>query len=146
MTAMSEPSHSLAIDIEWAHCDPAGIVWNPHFFEFFDTGTWLLFQQVLGVPRQKLMGHYDILGIPLVEAGANFLAPLKFGDRAELISAASEFRRSSFTISHKLYKNGKLAVDGQEIRVWAGRHPDDAARMRATAIPGDVLERFGSKR
>jgi 4-hydroxybenzoyl-CoA thioesterase len=28
--------------IEWGHCDPAGIVFNSRFFEFFDWGTWTL--------------------------------------------------------------------------------------------------------
>ena len=34
--------------IEWAHCDPAGIVFNSRFFEFFDWGTWTLFEKALG--------------------------------------------------------------------------------------------------
>jgi 4-hydroxybenzoyl-CoA thioesterase len=34
--------------IEWGHCDPAGIVFNSRFFEFFDWGTWMLFEGALG--------------------------------------------------------------------------------------------------
>jgi acyl-CoA thioesterase FadM len=35
--------------IEWGHCDPAGIVFNSRLFEFFDWGTWMLFEAALGV-------------------------------------------------------------------------------------------------
>ncbi len=40
---MSYARNVLPLSIEWAHCDPAGIIWNPRVFEFFDTGTWTLF-------------------------------------------------------------------------------------------------------
>ena len=40
--------------IEWGHCDPAGIVFNSRFFEFFDWGTWMLFEAALGVKPSDL--------------------------------------------------------------------------------------------
>src|ERR1700692_3490137 len=56
--------------IEWGHCDPAGIVFNSRFFEFFDWGTWTLFEAALGVKPHELGPTYGIMGIPLVGAGA----------------------------------------------------------------------------
>jgi 4-hydroxybenzoyl-CoA thioesterase len=134
-------SNRISIEIEWGHCDPAGIVFNPRFFEFFDTGTWILLQNALDVSREKLSARFGI-NIPLVEAGANFIAPLKFGDSAELVSTLIAVRRSSFDVQHQIYKGGKVAVDGLETRVWAGAHPDDPARMRAVPIPDEVLTRL----
>jgi 4-hydroxybenzoyl-CoA thioesterase len=139
---MSFVSNRMPVEIEWGHCDPAGIVFNPRFFEFFDAGTWLLLQIALGVPRHNLSEHFGIIGIPLVEAGANFVAPLKFGDRIELESAVTDLRRSSFDVQHRVYKDGKIAIDGLEKRVWAGAHPDDATRMRAVPIPEEVAARL----
>jgi len=37
---------------------------------------------------------------------------------------------------------GELAVEGRETRVWAGRDPADPSRMKAKAIPEDVIARF----
>ena len=142
---MSYATCRIKLEIEWGQCDPAGIVFNSRFFEMFDMGSWRLFESVLGVPKHKLSEHFGILGMPLVEAGANFTAPLKFGDHAELESTIVEFRRSSFDVRHHILKNGKLAVDGLEKRVWAGRHPDDPARMRAVPIPEDLIARFRIK-
>lgn len=139
---MAYASSRMPLAIEWAHCDPAGIVWNPHFFTFFDTGTWRLFEKVLGVPRAQLNARYGLLGLALVEAGANFTAPLAFGDEAELETTVTEFRRSSFAVRHRISKNGKLAVEAEEKRVWAVAHPVDPTRIATKPIPPEVIERF----
>jgi 4-hydroxybenzoyl-CoA thioesterase len=128
--------------IEWGHCDPAGIVYNARFFEFFDWGTWLLFEAALGVKPQDLAGAFGILGIPLVDAGARFIAPARFGDVVEITSQVSEFRRSSFDVVHRLTVDGAVAVEGTETRVWATRDPANPDKIRAQPIPPDVAAKF----
>jgi len=130
--------------IEWGHCDPAGIVFNSRFFEFFDSSTWLLFEVALGVKRNELATRFDIVGIPLVDARARFLLPVQFGDAVELASGIGEFRRSSFDVQHRLFVGGDVAVEGHETRVWAGRDGDDPTKLKSRAIPPDVIERFKS--
>jgi 4-hydroxybenzoyl-CoA thioesterase len=130
------------LTIEWSHCDPAGIVFNSRFFEYFDWGTWTLFEKALGVRPPDLAGTFGIVGLPLVDAGARFIAPARFGDVVELTSHVSEFRRSSFDVDHKLTIRDELAVGGRETRVWAGRDPADASQIKAQPIPADVIARF----
>ena len=130
------------LTIEWAHCDPAGIVFNPRFFEFFDSNTWRLFEKALGVKPQDLAATYSIWSIPLVDARANFLKPSKFGDIVEVTSRVSEFRRSSFTVEHRIINKGETAVEGEEIRVWAGHDEHDPEKIKAKAIPPEVVARF----
>lgn len=130
------------LTIEWGHCDPAGIVFNPHFFEFFDASTWLLFEAVLGVKAQELTTVYGIFGIALVDARANFLKPARFGDTVEIASRVSAFRRASFDVEHRLSVNGTLAIEGEETRVWAVCRKDDPDRIKAAPIPQDVIARF----
>lgn len=129
--------------VEWGQCDPAGIVFNPRFFEFFDISSWMLFEAALGVKPHELPGAYAIIGIALVDARANFLKPAKFGDVVEIASRVSEFRRSSFDIEHRLTVGGELAVEGQETRVWAARRADNPEQIHAVAIPAEVIEKFG---
>ena len=128
--------------VEWAHCDPAGIVFNARFFEYFDQNTWLLFDAALGVKPHQLAATYNIIGIPLVDARANFLIPAKFGDIIEISSQVAEFRRSSFDVAHRITIDGKLAIEGGETRVWAARSADDPERINATAIPAEVIASF----
>jgi len=128
--------------VEWGQCDPAGIVFNSRFFEFFDISSWTLFEVALGVKRSDLAAAFDIVGIPLVDARARFLLPVQFGDPVELASGIAEFRRSSFDVQHRLMVRGELAVEGFETRVWAGRDRDDPSRMRSRAIPAEIIDRF----
>lgn len=130
------------LTIEWAHCDPAGIVFNPRYFEFFDTNTWMLFERVLGVRPQELASTFNIFSIPLVDARANFLRPSRFGDVVEVTSRVSEFRRSSFTVEHRVLNKDEIAVEGEEIRVWAGHHKNEPGKIEALAIPAEVIARF----
>ncbi len=140
---MTTFTYRRAFRIQWADCDPAGIVFNPRFFEFFDTNTWLLFEAALGLKMQELNSHYGLTGIALVDAQGNFLKSAAFGDEVELISRVKEFRRSSFDVEHKLMKGEDLLVEGTETRVWAKHHPSDATRIVTAPIPAEVVAKFG---
>lgn len=127
--------------IEWGYCDPDGIVFSRRFFEFFDWGTWILFEAVLGVKPQNITSTLGIL-LPLVDVSARFIAPAKFGDVVELSSQVSEFRRSSFDVAHQLTVDGELAVEGSESRVWATRDSASPSGIKALPIPDDIIARF----
>jgi 4-hydroxybenzoyl-CoA thioesterase len=128
--------------IEWGHCDPAGIVFNSRFFEFFDWSSWLLFETALGVRPADLGKTYGIFGIPLVDARARFLKPARFNDVADIVSEVSEFRRSSFEVRHSIAIDGELAVEGSETRVWATQDPANPVKITTMPIPAAVIERF----
>ena len=132
------------LTIEWGQCDPAGIVFNSRFFEMFDASTWQLFEAALGVKPHELATAFGIMGIPLVDVRANFLKPIRFGDVVGTTSRVSEFRRSSFDVEHRFLVGGELAVEGAETRVWAARSKDDPEKFGGTAIPGDVIAKFGA--
>jgi 4-hydroxybenzoyl-CoA thioesterase len=60
-------------------------------------------------------------------------------------SIVTEFKRSSFDVHHRLLKDGDMLVEGFETRVWVGRHPDDPKRIKAQAIPQEVIARFAAR-
>lgn len=128
--------------IERGHCDPAAMVFNSRFFEFFDSSTWMLFEAAIGVKRQDIAATFGIFGFPLVDAHANFLKPVKFGDIIGIASRVSAFRRSSFDVEHHITIDGELAVDGGESRVWTVRNKNDTGKIGAVAIPREVIARF----
>jgi 4-hydroxybenzoyl-CoA thioesterase len=141
--AVTSLIHRRTLTIEWGHCDPAGIVFNPRFFEFFDTNTWLLFEKVLGVKPEALARTYGIVGIALVDARANFIKPAKFGDTIEIASRIKEFRRSSFEVEHSITIAGELATEGNETRVWAVRDKSNPDKITTASIPAEVITKFG---
>jgi 4-hydroxybenzoyl-CoA thioesterase len=140
--AMAYLVNRTQLRVEWGHCDPAGIVFNSRFFEYFDIGTWLLFEVALGVKRSALGETFGIIGYPIVDAKARFIVPVKFGATVEIASTVKEFRRSSFDVEHRISTDGQPAVEGQETRVWVGRSADSPSQLKSRPIPAEVIERF----
>lgn len=140
---MSTFTYKRTLRIAWGDCDPAGIVFNPRFFEFFDASTWGLFEAALGVSQHDFAAAYGIVGIALVDARGNFMKPVAFGDTVEIVSRVAEFRRASFDVEHRLIKDGEVMVEGRETRVWAVRRKDDPDAIATAPIPAEVIARFG---
>jgi 4-hydroxybenzoyl-CoA thioesterase len=130
--------YSRKLTIEWGHCDPAGIVFNPRFFEFFDWSTAQLVNVALALEASSLAAAYGVAGIPLVDTRANFLRPSRYGEEVEILSEVTHVGRSSFEIDHKLFNRGELAVDAHEKRVWTVRDKGDG-RLKSQAIPENVV-------
>jgi 4-hydroxybenzoyl-CoA thioesterase len=128
--------------IEWGDCDPAGIIFYARYFEIFDTSTTVLIERALGMKKIEYLKAYDFLGHPLVETRAKFRLPTRFGDEVAVETVLTACGRSSFAIEHRLTHAGALAVEGSETRVWVVRDPGDPKRMKAQAIPPEVVARF----
>jgi len=131
-------SRSRQLEIEWGHCDPAGIVFNPRYFEMFDHSTAGLIDAALGMKKLAWRETWGILGTPLVASSARFLAPCRFGDVVTIVSTVTRIGRSSFEIAHVLTGPSGPAVEATDTRVWAGRDPDDPEGMKARPLPEDV--------
>ena len=129
------------IQVEWGDCDPAGIVYFPRFFEFFDACTNALFERA-GFRKAEMLRHYGLLGIPLIEAGAQFYVPAAFGDTVAVETRIVEWGNSSFRVEHKMYKGDVLAAEGRERRVWTVRDSLRASGMCSEAIPQEVKDKF----
>lgn len=134
--------HIHTVQVQWGHSDPAGIVFYPNFFAYFDEATWGLFYDAglsLDVMRQK----YNCLGIPLVDAQASFKSPCRFRDILTIESRISDVREKTFTVQHVVKNGGREALAGREIRIWGIVHPDDPQKLKAMPLPADVLKALG---
>lgn len=87
--------------VEWGHCDPAGIIFNPNYYIWMDSGTHALLQAA----GYDLIGntHNDDLfrGCPLVASNMEFKRPLYFGDVTLLTSRVEKFGNTSFVVVHE---------------------------------------------
>lgn len=134
-------SNRKEIRVEWGDCDPAGIVYFPRFFEYFDACTNALFE-VAGFRKAEMLKQYGLVGIPLVQTSAQFYAPASFGDNVVVESRIVEWGKSSFRVEHKLYKGNVLGAEGSEKRVWTVRDASSEKGMRGDTIPEEVKVRF----
>jgi 4-hydroxybenzoyl-CoA thioesterase len=134
-----------AVRIEWADCDPAGIVYYPRYFAMFDTATHHLFEAA-GWKKRDLLSEFDIVGYPMVDTRARFVIPSGFGDDIVIETCVAAIRNSSFDVEHKAFKPGpdgeRLAIEAWETRVWVGRHPHDPAQLKSRPIPPVVAARL----
>jgi 4-hydroxybenzoyl-CoA thioesterase len=130
------------INVEWGDCDPAGIVYYPRYFAWFDACTAGLFELGTGLRKIDLLQTYSIIGLPMVDTRAKFILPSKFGDVLLVESCIADFRTSSFTVEHKVFRDGTLAVEGYETRLWVGLHPDDPDHIKSHPIPEAVIAKF----
>jgi 4-hydroxybenzoyl-CoA thioesterase len=124
--------------IEWGQCDPAGIMFYPHYLLIFDSSTGWLFERT-GLKPLAMRKKYGIVGMPIVEVGARFLMPCRFDDDIVVESEVSEWGRTSFTVRHRVLKEGKLVVEGFEKRVWAAPHPERAGGIHAQPVPAEII-------
>ena len=126
--------------IEWGDCDPAGIVFNPRFFAFFDDAASLLVEAA-GWPLARAAAAFGILGWPLVATRAEFRVPCAHGDRVTITSRFADVRRSSFDVAHVLERGGQRCVEGFETRVWTRRDPA-TGRLASTPLAAEVVASF----
>jgi 4-hydroxybenzoyl-CoA thioesterase len=131
----------LPVHVEFGHCDPAGIVWYPNFYEWFDAASHRLSERA-GVGLHALRAQ-GFLGLPLMQTGASYHRPVRFGDDVEVHSEVVSFERKSFRIAHRILKDGACHLEGFEVRFLGAPHPDDPARLRAAEIPASFRAAFG---
>lgn len=128
--------------VEWAHCDPAGIIFNPNYYIWMDSGSHALLQAA----GYDLIGntHKDPLfrGCPLVASNMEFKRPLYFGDIALLTSRVQKFGNTSFVVAHEFSCAGDNApvASGNEVRVWGYSDPKQPRRLVARPAPDGVKQ------
>ncbi len=130
--------NSRALHVEWGDCDAAGIVFYPRYYAWFDACTFSLFGRT-GLTMRALWDKHGSVGTPLIDARARFIIPSRWGDDLVCESGVSEWGQSSFTVQHRMMKDGKLAVEGFEKRVWVVPHPTEKGRIKSAPIPGDIV-------
>ena len=135
-------TNTRLIRVQWGDCDPAGIVFYPRYFEWFDASTILLFEKATGMTKIKMLEKYSGAGLALLEARAEFKVASQYGEDIEIESQVTEFRRSSFLVQHKVTKNGVPALQGFETRLWTVRDSADPKRLKSGPMPAEVLAAF----
>jgi 4-hydroxybenzoyl-CoA thioesterase len=131
-------TNTRLIRVQWGDCDPAGIVFYPRYFEWFDACTILLFEKATGMIKKKMLETYNGAGLVLLEARAVFKIASHYGEDLEIETGVTEFRRSSFFVHHMVTKGGVLALEGLETRLWTVRDPQDGDKIRSASMPVEI--------
>ena len=69
--------------VRFSHCDPAGIVYYPRYFDLIHEAKEDWLRDAVGVPLPTLIGRGR--GLPIVRLEADFVAPSRFGDVLDIV-------------------------------------------------------------
>jgi 4-hydroxybenzoyl-CoA thioesterase len=118
-SSFSSAVFMLPVQLRWGECDPAGIIFYPTYFNWFDAAAWNMFAQV-GYTAKRMRAEH--LAMPLVAAGCEFKHPAEQEDRCEVRSRIARWGGKSFSLAHDVVRaDGTLLAQGSETRVW-GRY------------------------
>jgi 4-hydroxybenzoyl-CoA thioesterase len=131
----------VPIQVRWSDSDPAGIAFYPRFFEWFDIACGALFDS-LALPWPALFPSRGIVGVPIVESGARFLSPVRWGDTIEVTATVAWVKDKTFRVEYDVRILARHCASGFEVRAWVGRPASPDEPLRALTIPADVRARL----
>jgi len=127
--------HVTRFTIEFGDCDPAGIVFYPNYLRWMDAASLHYFRAMGVPPWQELAAQTGIIGTPIVDVSARFVRSASYGDVIDIESTVAEWRGKSFLFRHVIRRAEEVLVEGQEVRIFARRSPDDPRRIQAVPAP-----------
>jgi 4-hydroxybenzoyl-CoA thioesterase len=125
------------VTVEFGHCDPSGIVYNPNYFIWFDLSVHALLTRG-GIGLKALIAEDRIDGIPIVDCRARFMAPARWGDELIIETGVVGLHRCAFDIVHRVINGGVLAAECTETRVCTALDPQQG-RVRARELPSKLV-------
>jgi 4-hydroxybenzoyl-CoA thioesterase len=122
--------------VRFSHCDPAGIIFYPHYFVMFNGLVEDWFNHALEINYADFITNRR-LGLPMVNIQCDFVSPSKIGEVITLTLKVEHIGNSSLKLTTHALLGGNLRVKAQlTLCVFS------FATERAVPIPGDLRERL----
>lgn len=110
-------TYTREIQIEFNHCDPAGIVFYPRYFEMTNSVVENFFADVVG--RSFAAMHRGANnGVPTVSLTAEFVAPSRLGDKVLFSLKVEKLGRSSVSVKIEGHMGAELRLRVALVLVW----------------------------
>jgi len=125
--------------VRFSDVDHAGIVYYPRFFHLFHLAFEELWRVRLGARAYVDLLDQDRVGFPAVRAECDFVAPLRFGESAEIELTVARLGGRSITFHYRVFRAAEpgrdraLAADGKVVCAVT-----DLARFVAIPVPERV--------
>ncbi len=96
------------------HCDPAGIVFFPRYFEMMNDCVEAFFDEVLGHPFETL---HDRGAVPTARIETRFVAPSRHGDRLVLRLRIARLGSTSASYAMTAHSGDELRFETNAVLV-----------------------------
>lgn len=121
--------HVATVRVIYGDTDAAGIVYYGTYFRWFEVGRAELM-------RRKGLAYLTVLEegvlLPVIEAGASYLAPARYDDVLKIHAEIAAFRGVRLTFGYRLEReDGAALVSGHTVHAFTGR---DGRPVRPPAV------------
>lgn len=130
------PLYRRPVKVMFEHCDPAGIVFYPRYFEMINATVEDWFDEEVGVPFAVMHGPRRI-AIPAARIAVRFLRPSRLGDRLDWDLAVARLGRSALDLA--LVASGP---DGPRLEADLTIVHVDLAGLRPSPWAADIRARI----
>jgi 4-hydroxybenzoyl-CoA thioesterase len=98
-----------SVAIRFSHCDPAGIVYFPHYFDMFNGVIEDWYTHEIGYDYAELVigTHY---GFPFVHIECDFMIPSRMGECLDLTLLVDRIGRSSLGLTIVGHLDGRMRL------------------------------------
>lgn len=122
--------------VRFSHCDPAGIVFYPHYFVMFNGLVEDWFNHGLAINYANFITERR-LGLPIVSLNCDFIGPSKIGEVITLALKLEHIGNSSLRLAiHAIYEEQKRLAAQLTLVVTS------LDGLRAMAVPEDLRARL----
>jgi 4-hydroxybenzoyl-CoA thioesterase len=122
--------------VRFSHCDPAGIIFYPHYFVIFNGLVEDWFNHALEINYADFITTRR-MGLPMVNIQCDFVAPSKIGEVITLTLKVKRIGNSSLTLTVQAHLNDQMRVRAQlTLCVFSFE------TRRAITIPDDLRQRL----
>jgi 4-hydroxybenzoyl-CoA thioesterase len=122
--------------VRFAHCDPAGIIFYPHYFVMLNGLVEDWFTHGLGINYAHMISTKR-LGGPMLSIKCDFSAPSRLGEHIEFKLKLERIGNSSFTLATRVLMEQELRLSAQ---LTLCIHSFETGR--AVPIPDDIRQQF----
>ena len=130
-------TYSRLIQIEFNHCDPAGIVFYPRYFEMTNSVIENFFADVVGRSFADMHLGAQQNGVPTARIECDFMAPSRLGDKVLFDLKITRLGSRSVTCAITGTGNGQPRMRASLTLVWV-------ADLRSAAWPTDMYARLAT--
>jgi 4-hydroxybenzoyl-CoA thioesterase len=124
------------IQIEFGHCDPAGIVFYPRYFEMINSLCENFFKDIGQFPYHRMMAQHQ--GVPTARVEVDFHHPSRLGEVLDFRLEIARLGTSSITFGITAWEQGINRFTCALTLVWV------SPQLRAEPWPDDLRARLAA--
>jgi len=106
--------------VRFGHCDPAGIVFYPRFFELIQEATEDFFREALASPFDELVGRDGVV-MPAVSLEVRWSAPSRLADVLAIDVGVARLGEASIDFAYRVTCEGEHRMSARTRQVQALR-------------------------